>query len=85
GAGGDHNVAFNRYQDEMRSYVAQGQRLAKGNAIGLVPRSRTRIWFRNQTIRALPYLPWKGLIAGGVQKAANAITLKDYPVHVSAA
>ena len=29
-------------------------------------------------------LPWKGLIAGGVQKAANAITLKDYPVHVSA-
>jgi hypothetical protein len=26
----------------------------------------------------LPYLPWRGLIAGGVQKAANAITLKDY-------
>jgi 2-polyprenyl-6-methoxyphenol hydroxylase-like FAD-dependent oxidoreductase len=81
---GDHNAAFDRYQNELRSYVARGQRLANGNAIGLIPRSRTQIWLRNQTIRALPYLPWKGMIAGGVQKAANAITLKDYPAHVSA-
>jgi 2-polyprenyl-6-methoxyphenol hydroxylase-like FAD-dependent oxidoreductase len=81
---GDHEAAFDRYQNEMRSYVAQGQSLAKGNAIGLIPRSRAQIWFRNQAIRALPYLPWKGMIAGGVHKAANAITLKDYPVPVSA-
>jgi hypothetical protein len=32
----------------------------------------------NLFIRLLPYLPWRGLAAGGVQKAANAITLKDY-------
>ena len=32
---------------------------------------------RNLFIRLLPYLPWRGLAAGGVQKAANAITLKD--------
>jgi 2-polyprenyl-6-methoxyphenol hydroxylase-like FAD-dependent oxidoreductase len=63
--------------------VAQGQSLARGNAIGLIPWSRTQIWFRNQTLRALPYLPWKGMITGGVQKAANAITLKDYRVYVS--
>ncbi len=81
---GDHDSAFDRYQNELRSYVARGQNLAKGNAIGLIPRSRTQIWFRNQTIRALPYLPWKGMITGGVQKAANAIKLKDYPAHVSA-
>jgi 2-polyprenyl-6-methoxyphenol hydroxylase-like FAD-dependent oxidoreductase len=81
---GDHDSAFDRYQNELRSYVARGQNLAKGNAIGLIPRSRTQIWFRNQTISALPYLPWKGLITGGVQKAANAIKLKDYPAHVSA-
>jgi len=33
---------------------------------------------RNLFIRALPYMPWRGLVAGGVQKAANAITLEDY-------
>ena len=32
---------------------------------------------RNLFIRLLPYLPWRGLAAGGVQKAINAITLKD--------
>jgi len=33
---------------------------------------------RNQFIRMLPYLPWRGLVAGGAHKAASAITLKDY-------
>jgi 2-polyprenyl-6-methoxyphenol hydroxylase-like FAD-dependent oxidoreductase len=77
-AGGDHRRAFVRYEEEMREYVEQGQKLAKGNATGLIPRSRLQIRIRNQVIRMLPYLPWRGLIAGGVQKAANAIMLKDY-------
>ena len=62
----------------MRGYVKKGQGLAKGNAAGLIPRSRSQIWLRNQFIRALPYLPWRHLVAGGVEKAANAITLKNY-------
>jgi hypothetical protein len=62
----------------MLEYVKVGQKLAKGNATGLIPRSRLQIKIRNQVIRVLPYLPWKGLIIGGVQKAANAITLKGY-------
>ena len=77
-APGDHRRAFARYENEMREYVKQGQKLAKSNAVGLIPQSRSQIWMRNQFIRALPYMPWKGLIAGGVHKAANAITLKDY-------
>jgi len=77
-AAGDHAAAFARYESEMRAYVTQGQKLAKGTAIGLIPRSRAQMWMRNQAIRALPYLPWRGVIAGGVQKASTAITLKDY-------
>jgi 2-polyprenyl-6-methoxyphenol hydroxylase-like FAD-dependent oxidoreductase len=77
-ADGEHHAAFAGYQRELRDYVARGQRLAKGNAIGLIPRSRSQIWLRNQTIRALPYMPWRGLLAGGVQKAADAISLKEY-------
>jgi hypothetical protein len=26
------------------------------------------VWLRNRFIRMLPYMPWKGLIAGGVQR-----------------
>jgi 2-polyprenyl-6-methoxyphenol hydroxylase-like FAD-dependent oxidoreductase len=77
-AGGDHRTAFARYERELRGYVERGQRLAKGNAAGLLPRSRAQIRVRNQLIRMLPYLPWRGLVAGGVQRAANAITLRDY-------
>jgi 2-polyprenyl-6-methoxyphenol hydroxylase-like FAD-dependent oxidoreductase len=77
-AAGDHATAFAGYEARLRDYVTRGQRLAKGNAIGLIPRSRWQMRMRNQFIRMLPYLPWKGLVAGGVQKAANAIALRDY-------
>jgi 2-polyprenyl-6-methoxyphenol hydroxylase-like FAD-dependent oxidoreductase len=77
-ASGDHSRAFSRYEEEIREYVKQGQKLAKGNATGLIPRSRMQIMVRNQFIRMLPYMPWKGLIAGGAQKSANAIALKVY-------
>jgi 2-polyprenyl-6-methoxyphenol hydroxylase-like FAD-dependent oxidoreductase len=79
-AGGDHAAAFAGYEAQLRDYVTRGQKLAKGNAAGLLPRSRWQMWMRNQFIRMLPYMPWKGLVAGGVQKAANAITLRDYRV-----
>jgi 2-polyprenyl-6-methoxyphenol hydroxylase-like FAD-dependent oxidoreductase len=77
-ADGDQHSAFAQYERELRDYVRKGQRLAKSNAAGLIPRSRTQVWLRNQFIRALPYLPWRSLVAGGVQKAATAITLKSY-------
>lgn len=77
-AAGDHRTAFARYEQEMRAYVERSQKLAEGNAMGFVPRTRWQIWFRNQNVRALPYLPWKGLITGRAHKAANDITLKDY-------
>ena len=77
-AGGDHRTAFAGYEAELRGFVTRGQKLAKGNAVGLIPRSRPQIWMRNQFIRMLPHMPWRGVVAGGVHKAANAITLKDY-------
>jgi 2-polyprenyl-6-methoxyphenol hydroxylase-like FAD-dependent oxidoreductase len=75
----DHRAAFDRYEEEMREYVGRGQEQVKGASGFLLAKSRSRVWLRNQFIRMLPYMPWKGLIAGGVQKAANAIALKEYP------
>lgn len=77
-ADGDHHSAFAQYERELRDYVRKGQRLAKGNAAGLIPRSRTQVWLRSRFIRALPYLPWRRLGRRRVQKAATAITLKSY-------
>jgi 2-polyprenyl-6-methoxyphenol hydroxylase-like FAD-dependent oxidoreductase len=83
-AAGDHRAAFARYQQQMSGLVQQNQQIALGNAKRFTPGTRTRIWLQNQTIKALPYLPWKNLVLNlatkGVREAARAITLKDYPV-----
>ena len=44
----------------------------------MTPTSSAQIWFRNQMLKLLPYMPWKGLISGGFQKTVNAVALKDY-------
>jgi 2-polyprenyl-6-methoxyphenol hydroxylase-like FAD-dependent oxidoreductase len=77
-AGGDHRVAFPSYENEMREYVSRNQKRPPGGANGFAPRTRQGIWLRMQFMRLLSHLPGKGLMLGGIQKAANSITLKDY-------
>jgi 2-polyprenyl-6-methoxyphenol hydroxylase-like FAD-dependent oxidoreductase len=81
-AQGDYQTAFAHYESEMRGYVQANQQFADGAIKTFAPQSQMQIWFRNQMMRILPYLPWKGLIVGKItqeiQRAANAITLKDY-------
>ena len=54
--------------------------IALGNAKRFTPGTRTQIWLQNQTIKALPYMPWKShilnLATKGVRETASAITLK---------
>ncbi len=86
-AAGDHRLAYARYEAEMREGVQQSQKLADGAGFGLIPRFRAQIWLRNVMMRALPHTPWRSALAGGVQRAATAITLKDYargPVSLAA-
>lgn len=75
---GEHSTAYARYQHEMTAYVKSAQKFANGASFTLTPRSPLQIWLRNQTLRMLPYLPWKGVIAGSAQKLASIVTLKDY-------
>jgi 2-polyprenyl-6-methoxyphenol hydroxylase-like FAD-dependent oxidoreductase len=81
-AGGDHRVAFARYDDEMRHFIEQNQKLGETNIKQMVSPTASRIWFGRQIMRALPYLPGKNAILAGftrpIHEAANAITLKDY-------
>ncbi|MEV4318957.1 FAD-dependent monooxygenase [Actinocrispum sp. NPDC049592] len=77
-ANGDHTVAFPSYDREMRDYVKINMKRPPGGPNGFAPRTRRGIWMRNQFMRMLPHLPGGSKMMGGIQKAANSITLKDY-------
>ena len=83
-AGRAPEEAFGRYETEMRGYVAVNHALARKFAREMTADTRRQIRFRHLMMRLLPCMPWKNLIAKkiaeDVQRAAQAITLKDYPV-----
>ncbi|MFB9931469.1 FAD-dependent monooxygenase [Amycolatopsis halotolerans] len=75
----DPRAAFASYADEMRDYVAANRKRPPGGARGFAPRTRNGIRVRNAIMRALPHLPGRQRMLGGLQRSANAITLKPYP------
>ncbi|MEV4582434.1 FAD-dependent monooxygenase [Nonomuraea jabiensis] len=81
-AGGDHRVAFARYQEEMRGYVDVNLSLGESNAKQMVAGSGRQIRMQTTMMRMVSHLPWKDLALRPILKplsaAANAITLKDY-------
>ncbi|MEO7909631.1 MAG: FAD-dependent monooxygenase [Roseiflexaceae bacterium] len=72
-------TAFARYEEQLRAYAVGCQKFAEGVGTFLAPATPYRIWLRNQMLRTLPYLPWKGMINAMTTKTANAITLRNYP------
>jgi 2-polyprenyl-6-methoxyphenol hydroxylase-like FAD-dependent oxidoreductase len=88
-AEGDHRIGFTRYENEMRAFVEQNQKLAMQNLPGMVMQSQWQIWMQTQMIRMLPFLPGKeriiGRITEAIHQAATGIELKDYHVHVQTA
>ncbi|MET9245469.1 FAD-dependent monooxygenase [Nonomuraea sp. NPDC003709] len=81
-AGGDHRVAFARYQEEMSGYVDVNLSLGESNAKQMVAGSARQIRMQTTMMRMVSHLPWKDLALRPILKplnaAANAITLKDY-------
>ncbi|MFG1687215.1 FAD-dependent monooxygenase [Nonomuraea sp. NPDC049269] len=81
-AGGDHRVAFARYQEEMRGYVDVNLSLGESNAKQMVAGSTRQIRMQTTMMRLVSRLPWKDLALRPILKplnaAANAITLKNY-------
>jgi 2-polyprenyl-6-methoxyphenol hydroxylase-like FAD-dependent oxidoreductase len=77
-ADGDHQLAFHRYEDEMRPFVQKCQGIADGGADWFVPRTRLRLWFSTQMWKILPYTPWKNMMLEVPLKIGNSIHLKEY-------
>ncbi|TDD88857.1 FAD-dependent monooxygenase [Actinomadura rubrisoli] len=78
-AGGDHRVAFPRYEEALRPYARRCQKQGEGAARFMAPESRFMSWLMNQNYRLMPYLPGKGLIAKSARKTAEGIELREYP------
>lgn len=78
-AGGDHRVAFARYQEVLAKAAAKGQWQAKGAGDFLAPPTTAKIRRRNLAYRVmssrLMAKPFAKLLGG----AANAVTLDAYP------
>jgi 2-polyprenyl-6-methoxyphenol hydroxylase-like FAD-dependent oxidoreductase len=79
-AGGNHHVAFRRYEEAHRPLIKRSQ---SNLFIGMVaPRSRAGIWARNTMAR----LPLVGAMAGLERRLQPRIEpLPDYPQHRAAA
>ncbi|WP_035839401.1 FAD-dependent monooxygenase [Kitasatospora azatica] len=76
-AGGDHRVAFQRYDEVMRPYAKQAQELPPGGANGYAPGSALAIRMRAASMRAMSRWPMRPILAKQFAKA-GAIALPDY-------
>ncbi|WP_024761214.1 FAD-dependent monooxygenase [Streptomyces exfoliatus] len=87
-AGGDHTVAFARYEERMRPGVEQNQKMAEGFVKEMTVGSKWKIALRMLMVRTLPKTPWKNLIAkkirDGIRSAANAVPIEDYAAPTAA-
>lgn len=81
-AGGDYRTAFTRYEQECRSYMEQNQQIALKAKEVRLPDTWEEIEQQNELLRAMraapPRSPLEGSTGDIIQKAANAIILKDY-------
>lgn len=76
-ADGDHSVAFARYEELMREFVNNCQKMAEG-VEWFVPTTRFRRWMNDLFWKILPHTPWKNMMIEVPMKVANSITLKEY-------
>jgi 2-polyprenyl-6-methoxyphenol hydroxylase-like FAD-dependent oxidoreductase len=81
-AAGDHAAAFAAYENDMRHFVEENQKLAASNLKGMVLKSAGQIRFQMRMLRLMPYLPGKNRmikrVTEPIRKAATAITIRDY-------
>jgi 2-polyprenyl-6-methoxyphenol hydroxylase-like FAD-dependent oxidoreductase len=76
-ASDDHQVAFGKYDQIMRPYVTEAQKLPPGGVSGYAPSSALAIRMRAVSMRSMTRWPMRSLVAAQFAKAGN-IALPDY-------
>ncbi|MFD9726703.1 FAD-dependent monooxygenase [Streptomyces sp. NPDC059072] len=77
-AGGDHRVAFGRYEEALRTYAEGCRKMGDGVAGLMVPGNRFVAGLLNRYYKVMPYLPGSNMAARIARKTAENITLRDY-------
>jgi 2-polyprenyl-6-methoxyphenol hydroxylase-like FAD-dependent oxidoreductase len=80
-AGGDHVVAYRRYDEALRAHVAKGQELPGGGIGGFLPAGRAAIRLRDASMRAMVSRPLRGLATRLFFSHADGLTLPEYAVR----
>jgi 2-polyprenyl-6-methoxyphenol hydroxylase-like FAD-dependent oxidoreductase len=83
-AGGDHQAAYQRYEQFMRPKVAKSQKTAAGAASFLTPATERKIRNRNLLFRVLSTRAMAGVFGFISKRTANTGTLRDYPLPQAA-
>ena len=76
-ADGDHAAAFARYEEVMRPYVEEAQKLPPGGVSGYAPNTRFEIRLRTASMNWMTRWPFRPLLAAQFAKAGN-IALPTY-------
>lgn len=84
-AGNDHRTAFARYEERIRRYAEGCQKLATNAGPFLAPATEAKIRSRNSIYRIMSWRLLGGVFNKMTTKAANAISLADYPQLPAAA
>ncbi|MEJ3651801.1 FAD-dependent monooxygenase [Actinomycetes bacterium KLBMP 9759] len=77
-AGGDHTVAFPRYEQVLRPYVTSGQELPPMGIDGFAPRTRLALTMSRSSMKWMTRWPLR-LLAERFFAKASEIALPDYP------
>ncbi|HET6583910.1 MAG TPA: FAD-dependent monooxygenase [Nannocystaceae bacterium] len=77
-AGGDHRIAFARYEAALRPWIEQCQELPAGSVRGYLPQTRMGIALRNLSMTMMTKWPWRSLAARMLFGKAGSFALSDY-------
>lgn len=76
-AGGDHDRAFDAYEQRLHSFIKSKQSTAASYIGFFATRTRFGLWFRNLAMRAMNFGPLTTLFAGSVR---DDFELPDYGI-----
>ncbi|WP_245567532.1 hypothetical protein [Nocardia vinacea] len=77
-AGGNHQKAFQRYEDQMRPWVNEIQDGTPSLGKYMVPATAAGVRLGNVLAQLITIMPGKALLARSLTKMASEIALQDY-------
>jgi 2-polyprenyl-6-methoxyphenol hydroxylase-like FAD-dependent oxidoreductase len=75
-AGGDHRIAFRDYEQLLRPFLREKQKVAEGFASSVVPETRFGMWIRNQATKVMRLPKMTEMLMGGTMR--DDFDLPDY-------